>query len=57
MRCPYCGSYNIVHTEVTDIEQDGDILKREVYNHCECGEAFMTTERYKLEDEDYLYEK
>lgn len=57
MRCPYCDSYNIVYTEVTDTEQDGDILKREVYNRCECGEAFMTIERYKLEDEDYLYEK
>lgn len=57
MRCPYCGSYSIVHAEVTDTEQDGDILKREVYNRCECGEAFMTIERYKLEDEDYLYKK
>ena len=57
MKCPYCDSYNIVYTEVTDTEQDGDILKREIYNRCECGETFMTTERYKLEDEDYLYEK
>lgn len=57
MRCPYCGSYNIVHAEATKTEQDGDILKRTVYNLCECGGEFMTTERYKLEDEDYLYEK
>lgn len=57
MKCPYCDSYNIVYIEVTDTVQDGDILTREVYNRCECGETFMTTERYKLEDEDYIYKK
>ena len=56
MKCPYCGSYNIVHTEVTDTEQDENILKREVYNRCECGKAFMTAERYKFERE-WLCEK
>lgn len=53
MRCPYCDSYNIVYTEVTNTEQDGDILKREVYNRYECGEAFMTVERWELKDEWY----
>lgn len=53
MRCPYCDSYNIIYTEVTNTEQDGDILKREVYNRYECGEAFMTVERWELKDEWY----
>lgn len=56
MECPNCGSYNIVHTEVTDIERNGSFIKIEVYNRCECGEAFMTAERYKLERE-WLFEK
>lgn len=52
MKCLCGDNPNIVYTEITQIEENGKILKVEVYNRCECGNAFMTTRIYKL---DYEY--